>query len=287
MMSQSTNFIEKLQKKSELVIAVLFLCVIISAQLAYDRVAPHFQVRTKEARKDLLPAALLPYIHFGFSSILADIYWIRMIQDHVTWDGKRAFFIDYFKNITTLDPRFEQSYLFAIWAIPSDRNDIARLDEVAGITNKGIESIPTSWRIPYYLGTQYYLFTKTYDKAKEYLKIATEKKDAPPGVYLNYSSFVINEVKGYRASYDLVKVIYDTTSDETLKKIVAAGLEKEVINTMLERGILAYKTTMGVYPSELEQLTVRNFVSLPSTFLEQFTVFFDKKTGGFRIVERR
>lgn len=286
-MSQSANFIKMLQKKAELITVVLFLCVIVSVQLAYDRVAPPFQVRTKESRKDLLPALLLPYMHFGFSSILADMYWIRMIQDHVTWDGKRTFFIDYFKNITTLDPRFEQPYLFAIWAIPSDRSDIARLDEVAQIADKGIDTIPASWRIPYYLGTQYYLFTKTYDKAKEYLRIAAEKKDAPPGVYLNYSSFVINDVKGYRASYDLVKVIYDTTTDETLKKILAAGLEKDVINTMIERGILAYKTTTGEYPSNLEQLVEKNFVSLPSTFLEQFAVTFDKKTGGFRIEERR
>ncbi len=287
MILQSTTLIKWLRGKAELVIVALFLCVIVGTQITYDTFAPPFQVKTKESRKDLLPAALLPYMHFGFSSIIADIYWIRMIQDHITWDGKRSFFIDYFKNITTLDPRFEQPYLFAIWAIPSDRDDLARLDEVARVADKGIVSIPTSWRIPYYLGTQYFLFTKTYDKAKEYLRIAAEKKDAPPGVYLNYSSFVINEVKGYRASYDLVKVIYDATSDETLKKILAAGLEKEVINTMLERGILAYKTTTGVYPSNLEQLIERNFVSLPSAFLENFSITFDKKTGGFKIEEKR
>ncbi len=284
---QNTILIKAARKNIELVAIALFLCVIVSAQLAYDKVAPPFQVRTEESKKDLLPAILLPYVHFGFSGILADLYWIRMIQDHVTWDGKRAFFVEYFKNITTLDPRFEQPYLFAIWAIPSDRNDLVRLDEVARVADKGIDAIPTSWRIPYYLGTQYYLFTKTYDKAKEYLRIAAEKKDAPPGVYLNYSSFVINEVKGYRASYDLVKVIYDTTTDETVKKILAAGLEKEVINTMLERGILAYKTTTGVYPANLEQLIEKNFVSLPSAFLESFSVTFDKKTGGFRIMERK
>lgn len=280
-------FVKILKEKIELVIVILFLCTIAVNQTAYDKAAPPFEVKTKESVRDLLPARLLPYVHFGFSNILADVYWIRMIQDHVTWDGKKPFFLEYFRNISTLDPRFEQPYLFSIWAIPSDRKDIARLSEVAQIADRGIESIPTSWKIPYYLGTQYYVFTKTYERAKEYLRIAAEKKDAPPGVYLNYSSFVINEIKGHKASYDLVKVIYDNTSDETLKKIVAIGLEKELINTMLERGILAYKTETGFYPSSLELLTERRFVSLPETFLERFTVVIDQKTGGFRIEERR
>jgi hypothetical protein len=161
------------------------------------------------------------------------------------------------------------------------------LTNVTTIAERGIVAIPTSWKIPYNLGTQYYLFTKSYEKAKEYLRIAAEKKDAPLGVYLNYSSFVINNVQGYKASYDLVKVIYDTTTDETLKKVLALGIQEELLRTMLERAIVAYKTTKDVYPSSVEQLIQENLVALPSTFTNSFTVIINKRSGSFEMKERK
>lgn len=282
------SFIFRQKEKAFLIVPiVIFLCFIILIQKAYDKAAPPYSLRLEAVKRDLLPAQVLTYGHFGFKTFLADVYWLRAIQDFVAWDGKELFFLDYFTNISSLDPRFEHPYLFAIWTIPMNKDDISRLDLVAEVADKGIATIPTSWKIPYHLGTQYYLFTKSYEKAKKYLAIAAEKKDAPAGVYLNYSSFVINEVKGYRASYDLVKVIYDATTDETLKKILAIGLEKELTNTMLERGILAYKTTVGVYPSSLEDMSERNLISLPQEFSEKFVVSINKKTGAFKIEGRK
>jgi hypothetical protein len=275
-----------LRRHTTTFVVILFLAVAAINQAAYDKVAPPFKTKLATARRDLLPATLLPYTHFGFNVFLADMYWIRTIQDYVAWDNKDSFFLEYIRNISTLDPRFEHPYLFAIWTIPANK-DVKRLGDVADISEKGMNTIPTSWRIPYYLGTQYYLFTKTYDKAKKYLKIAAEKKDAPPGVYLNYSSFVINEVKGYKASYDLVKVIYDTTKDETLKKVLQSGLEQEIVITMLERGIVAYKTTHGRYPTALEDLQKDSLVSFPETFLAKFTVSINRSTGSFKIEEKR
>jgi hypothetical protein len=282
----STPITTRFQKYKNLLAVTLFLTVIATSQAAYDRSAPPFKTKLQAARRDLLPSVLLPYINFGFSLFLADMYWIRTIQDYVAWDNKELFFLDYFKNISTLDPKFEHPYLFAMWTVPSNKN-IDRLDNVAVVAQRGIDTIPTSWRIPYDLGTQYYLFTKSYDKAKKYLQLAAEKENAPPGVYLNYSSFVINDIKGYKASYDLVKVIYDATSDETLKKVLRLGMEKEVIITMLERGILAYKTTKGRYPASVEELQKENFVSLSDAFLENFIISINKHTGSFKIEERK
>lgn len=275
------------KKYTKSIVVVLFIMVIALCQALYDVTAPPFRTKIALARRDLLPANLLPYVHFGFRLFFADMYWIRTIQDFVAWDQRELFFLDYFKNISTLDPKFEHPYLFAIWTVPSTSVGIESLDRVAEVADKGIAIIPTSWKIPYHLGTQYFLFTKSYDKAKEYLKIAAEKEDAPTGVYLNYSSFVINDIKGYRASYDLVKVIYDSTNDLTLKKILEAGLEKELILTMLERGIVAYKTTVGRYPSSVEELAEKKLISLPQAFVEKFTVTINRYNGSFKIEEKR
>lgn len=283
---RTTSFLAKVRQQRNFAVVCLFLSAIAVTQIAYDQKAPPFKTKLTAINRDLLPETLLPYIHFGFRLFMADMYWIRTIQDHVVWNNKDTFFLDYFKNISTLDPKFEHPYLFAIWTVPANKN-IQDLDNVAKVAERGMTTIPDSWKIPYYLGTQYYLFTKSYSKAKDYLRLAAEKKDAPRGVYLNYSSFVINDVKGYRASYDLVKVIYDTTTDETLKKVLEAGLERELILTMFERGILAYKTMYGTYPKTLEDLQKENLVSLPATFQEKFKLIINPYSGSFKIEEKR
>ena len=104
----------------------------------------------------------------------------------------------------------------------------------------------SSWKIPYYLGTQYYLFTKKYEKSLEYLQIAAEVKDAPPGVYLTYSSFLTKNIVGDKASQELIKVIFNNTDNETIKKLASIGLQQDIISQLLEKSIAAYKARYGV-----------------------------------------
>lgn len=264
---------------------VIFLAIIISLQYRYDSLSTPFTTKLQSVDRTLMPKEVLPYISFGFTAMLADYYWIKAIQDFVAWNGKNPFFLEYIKNITTLDPRFEYPYLFAILAIPQNK-DIVTLDTVAKIADKGIQDVPTSWKIPYYLGTQYYLFTKSFIPAVNYLEIAAKTKEAPSGVYLTYSSFVSRNIQGYEASKEFIKVIYNNTDNETIKKLAASGVEETVVSQMLEKGIFAYKTKYGIYPKNIEELTKLNFINLPKELLESFTISINQKNGSFRVVAK-
>lgn len=264
---------------------IIFLAIIITLQYRHDTLSTPFTTKLQSVDRTLMPKEVLPYINFGFTAMLADYYWITAIQDFVAWNGKSAFFLEYIKNITTLDPRFEYPYLFAILAIPQNK-DIVTLDKVATIADKGIQDVPTSWKIPYYLGTQYYLFTKTFIPAVNYLEIAAKTKNAPSGVYLTYSSFVSRNIQGYEASKEFIKVIYNNTDNETIKKLAASGVEETVVSQMLEKGIFAYKTKYGTYPKDIEVLTKLNFINLPKELLESFTISIDQRNGSFRVVTR-
>ena len=173
------------------------------------------------------------------------------------------------------------------------RNDVNVLTAIAKIADEGIATIPTSWKIPFYLGTQYYLFTKEYEPATHYLGIAASRKDAPDGVYLMYSTFVAKRVpKGIHSQADyetvqkLVKVIYSNTDNETIKKIASSGLQENAINHMLERGIVAYKEKYKRYPKNAHEMEVVHFTSLPQGFLDNFEVQISLQNGNFRVVER-
>ena len=140
---------------SALCIALLLL--VVSFQVQHDRLSPPFTTRLKATTRNLLPAKFLPYITFGFDNFITNSYWIRAVQDFTVWDGKNPYYLNYFKNISTLDPAFEYPYLFSILIVPQ-KKDVATLDTIAAFADKGIQAIPTSWKIPFYLGTQYFLF---------------------------------------------------------------------------------------------------------------------------------
>jgi hypothetical protein len=276
--------------------------LIISAVLQgkHDAFSPPFTLKLEMAKRTLLPETILPYVSFGFNNFLADMYWVRAIQDFVAWDGREGFFIGYFKNITKLDPRFEYPYLFSILTVPqgeTTNKDRKPLDEIAKIAERGIQAIPTSWQIPFYLGTQYQIFTRSYDPAEKYLAIAAERPNAPDGVYLVYSTYVgrnlvttgnlnNNKEKQYKLSRELIKVIYNNTDDEIIKSIAEEGYKIEAVTQMLEKGIIAYNERFKRYPVSIEEMEKENFIRLPQDFIETFTIRVNGSDGTFRIVKR-
>ncbi len=283
-------------ERKELVIisifSILFLGIVLSLQLKDDELRPAFEFKYKVVDRDLLPAKILPYIHFGFANVFADYYWIASIQDFVGWNGKDSFALEYLRNITTLDPQFEYPYLFSILVIPQNNTEekkeksLVALASIAKISEHGMQALPTSWKIPFYLGSQYYTFTKTYTEAKKYLKIAAEKKDAPPAVYITYSAIVANSIRGYKASHELSSVIYNNTDNEIIKKIASKGIEEANLSQMLEQGIRAYKEKYKRYPKTAKELQDVKFISLPDGFYDVFAIDINQKNGDFSVVER-
>lgn len=259
-------------------VACIFIFMIAITQGMYDDVAPPFTTKFQAVRRTLLPAKILPYINFGFTNMLADYYWIQAVQDYVLWDSKDLFYLNYFYNINTLDPKFEYPYLFSVLAIPR-RKDIEMLDRVAVIAEKGIEEIPTSWKIPFYLGTEYYLYTKSFDRAEKYIKIAVSKKDAPPGAYTTYAAYLAKKINGQKTSQQLIKVIYENTDNEVIKKIASLGLQESTITLMLEKGVIAYKAQYKRYPKSVDELQALNLVSIPPEFFDIFTIGINQRDG--------
>jgi hypothetical protein len=165
---------------------------------------------------------------------------------------------------------------------------------VAEIAKRGIEYIPTSWKIPFYLGTQYFLFTKSYEAAEKYLAIAAKIDGAPDGVFLIYSNIVgRNSPRPIRGDADvalqklLLKVISNNTDNEVIKKMAEKGIVESMVSQMLEKGIIAYKERFKKYPTSVEDMMRQRFISLPEEFLESFSIIISPTDGSFKIVEKK
>lgn len=282
-----------LSKSVPFVIIIALFSLISIFQKQYDDLGPPFTTRLTLAKRNLLQPTILPYINFGFSNILADAYWIRAIQDFVAWNGKEGFYIGYFRNIATLDPKFEYPYLFSILTVPQSAHivkEVGPLNDIAVVAETGIKAIPSSWQIPFYLGTQYYIFTKQKDPAVKYLALAAANKDAPDGTSLVYASIIskgtTTKESTDKNSRELIKVIYNNTDNEIIKKLAGKGLEEAIITQALEKGILAYKAKFNRYPRDVDEILSAHFASLPDAFLENFIIEINQLNGSFRITER-
>jgi hypothetical protein len=273
-------------------LCVALLLLVVCFQIKHDSLLPPFTTRLKAETRNLLPAQFLPYITFGFTNFITDSYWIRSVQDFTVWDGKDSYYLNYFQNITTLDPTFEYPYLFSILIVPQNK-DVVTLNKIAVFADNGIQAIPTSWQIPFYLGTQYYLFTKKYDPAEKYLSIAAKIHGAPDGVFLIYSTFVgrnsplhVKSESDFLLQKELLKVIYNNTDNETIKEMAGKGIQEKFISQMLEKGIIAYKEKYKRYPKTVDEMIAVNFISLPQAFLDAFTVEISGRDGSFRVEEK-
>jgi hypothetical protein len=263
------------------IFVLLFVCVVIT-QILYDRAANPFSFKMAVVKRNLLPASILPYISLGFNNVLADYYWIYAIQDLTVWDHKDSRYIEYFRNISTLDPTFEYPYLFSIFTIPR-KDTPALLQKLTPIADKGIAAIPTSWQIPFYLSTAYNITTKSYNDTEHYLSIAASKSSGPPGIYLVYSSFITKKLKGKEAAREMIKVIYDNTDNEIIKQLAAQGIVIDDATQMLEKAVIAYKAKYGSYPKTVDDMSRLNLIHLPDAFTNAFTIDINKYTGAVKV----
>ena len=265
-----------------LIFISLFLVVL--AQIRYDQKDKPFIIKFAAVNRTLIPAELLKYTSFGFNNVIADYYWINAIQDVVQWNEKDHFYVEYFKNIATLDPKFEYPYLLGIFVVPSEKSP-KYIDEIADVADVGIATLPDNWKIPFYLSTAYKMHTKNLERTDHYLSIAASIKDAPEAVHLVYKAFSKNKLKTKSFARQMIKVIYDTTDNETIKKIAAKGLLINDLNSAIEKAIASFKLVYKVYPKTEEELENANYISLPQQIKDAFTVIINPD-GTFKITEK-
>jgi hypothetical protein len=257
----------------------------VETQFQYDANNKPFTHKFEAVNRTLIPAIVLKNLSFGFDAVIADMFWISSIQDLIQWNEKDHFYVQYFDNISTLDPRFEYPYLFGIFVVPTSKSP-TYIDEMATISERGITALPDNWKIPFYLSTKYKALTKDYERASHYLEIAVNRDSAPQVVKDVYQAFKKNEQQDKREVSAMIKVIYDTTDNETIKKLAARGIVINELTTMLEKGIARYKIKYQVFPKSLSELERVNYVLIPVAVKDAFDVVISED-GGFKIVEKK
>lgn len=271
--------------KKQILLCLLFVFLFNSVaylQKKYDTSVQLKDFFDPTVRKYIFPPQILKYFSFGFNNVLADFYWINIIQDYSGWNRADNFYINEYKNLVTLDPHFSYPYLFGILTISSKAKP-ENLIHFEPVTNIGLEALPYNWEIPFYLGTQFHLL-KNDPKALYYLKIASSLPLTPHNVQYIYTMYEKKFLSGNTASQALIKTIYDTTTSSTTKKIIKNQIVINSLIQTLQPVIQNYKNKYGMYPSSLNDLIINNMIQVNTEFKTDFIITINKNTGEITIV---
>jgi hypothetical protein len=273
-----------------IITALLSIAVIV--QLKYDKIMHPQIIFTTETRY-ILPATIVKNFSFGFKNVLADLYWVKAIQDFSIWDGKDSFYLQEYENIATLDPRFSYSYILGILTFTSksvtDKSiDPSLLESIEPIIQVGIKNIPDNWEIPFYLGTGFQLI-KNPERALHYLKIAASQPSAPTRVSEAYKSYLKNTITGEAASRLFIKTIYETTESETTKKILEEGVMVNDLTDILTTVVNNYKTKYGFFPASIDELINHKMIKpgSGSEIQKRFNIRINQQTGEVKITAKK
>jgi hypothetical protein len=149
--------------------------------------------RSAETKRFIPPPPIIKYFHFGYSETMADIFWIRVVQDmsvcekapdsvagsnaHVACDKGWVFRM--LDLVTDLAPHFKMPYYYGATTLSVLVND-AQGAKI--IFDKGLKEMPDSWDIAYRAAYHYMVELKDNKRAAELL-IQAAKNGAPGWVY--------------------------------------------------------------------------------------------------------
>ncbi len=269
-----------LKRSTSLILIALLIPAFIGLQIRYDRIQQqHFELLAP-VHRFALPATVVKEFSFGFRNVLADYYWVTAIQDYNKWDKFDSYYPEYFRTISTLDPKFQYPYMFAALTVPSKMNATTSLEWLSIISGRGIAAFPDNWEIPFYTGVEYHLIDKEYATATRYIGIAASRKSSPEMVRSTYAIYLLHGHSEYETSRALFSTMLETSDDISTKIIAKEHIELLDLIEALERVGVLYKKKYGMYPGSLAELTSKGMITIPRGFEKKYPLSFNTQTGA-------
>jgi len=207
--------------------------------------------------------AVVKKMALGYDRIVADFYWMRVIQYYGRRDEADKRPVRY-KNLstllditTTLDPDLLDAYRAgSLFLSEADPVGAGQPEEGLKLLDKGIRAHPQEWRLWYDKGFIYYLFLRDYGKAGETWHAASRLASAPhwmePLAAMSLS-------KG--GAVEIAKVLWERQYRESARADVRENARNHLISFQVARDIWSlelllekYRAKTGSFPQTLREL---------------------------------
>ena len=212
-----------------------------------------------------LPAEFSRVLAFGYQGLLSDYQFLRTVtfygdrfvmHERMTeedWD----FFARSLQAVTELDPYFLDPYVLAEGLLTWEAR---RFDQANALLGKGMRHRDWDWRLPYYIGFNYFYFLKDYATGSRYLMQAAEIPGSP--AYLNTLAARIAYYGGKSNTALLfLQQMLAQSNSEALKKRMAKRLLALQHAVRIEAALQQYRNANnGANPSTMSDLVTHGYL---------------------------
>lgn len=209
----------------------------------------------------LRSGSLMKHLSLEYRPLMGAIYWTRAVQyfgeKHQLHDRNLELLWPLLDIATTLDPHLLVAYRFgAIFLSDAPPRGAGQPDLAVQLLKRGLKENPDYWRFYQDLGNVYYFDKKDYPKASEAYRTGSNFAGAP--IWLRVmAAKIAEEGASLETSYFLWKQVYDTASDEQIKKNAQTHLKlvaAELAIRELDRLEGEYETKTGRHANHVSQL---------------------------------
>lgn len=204
-----------------------------------------------------LSPSLAKAVSFGSTEFLADYYWLTLIQYYGggTPNGKYRKLAELFNVVTDLSPKFQQAYQTGLIILPGEGFP----DQAIQLGEKGKQSLPESWEMPYYTGLVYHIYKKDFVSAAKEFQLAATKKDAPP-ITQYFAGIYYKEADQRQLAYQIFKTVHETTKDDFVRERSGKQLLHLEMTFFLEDAVAKFRQQFGRYPTSPQELVAKGII---------------------------
>lgn len=203
-----------LSKTSGILLGVFAVLMIVLSQ----KFAPS---PASEIKALIPPPPMIERMDFGYSEAMADILWIRTLQDFDYCEQEIAericrnnsWLFKMLDAITDLAPKFRIAYAAGALALTVLITDV---DGATKIFDNGVKELPKDWSISYRAAYHYLYEVKDNHRAAELL-IQAGENGAPPWVF-TLAGRLYSDAGNLELAEAVLKEMIETNQDEVLIK---------------------------------------------------------------------
>lgn len=253
-------------------ICSIVLVVCLGGSMLFLR--PLDKARADSSLEDVLyipSARVLKSMSFGYSGLMADMYWLRTVQYFGSKHHQRAKKYDLLYpllDITiTLDPHLIEAGQFgSIFLSQKPPEGAGQPDKAVEIVTRCIDANPEDWQLYYNLGFIYYGM-QDYASASRAFKSGSQIPGAHP--YLKALAAATAEKGGSPETAHLIWTeIYETSTSAAVRKtaiqhLIALQIDSDI--PQLEALVREYNDRMGHPPTNFSEMVAAGWLkALPT-----------------------
>ena len=256
-----------------LLLAAYALLIIPFAELQKNRPVvvklgylPHAQILkiTSGEHRPTTAALMIMRVLFYYGTV------IQKLQENVVVQPEFYNLFKTVQRVVDLDPYNMDAYYFAqavfTW-------DLGRVEEVNFLLEKGMQSRPRDYTLPFYIGFNYAYFLKDYPKAAVFMQKAAELSGNPLYTQLTARFFYESEQSSLGLAF--LESMIRSAKDKAVRKSYELRRDALLATTLLEKARDAYRAESGHAPTNPEELVNKGFLPAVPTDPYGGTFFFD------------